>query len=198
MRLLQANGILRYWLSQTLMKDQRLNKSKKKKTWHKPNELHSFKTNSICRTNYVTFITINDFIFKKTNKQKIIYDNDYVKHFHVMYISQTEFIQRRKKVSNTWCHKHSTICVLYRYIYTTSKIFGHFHSCTSLACTCTHRKILFPVIAKRVSNILRRETALRFWRKKLGECIQREITLRNQHSKTRFSFASICIFSFFF
>lgn len=41
-----------------------LNKSKKK-TWHKPNELHSFKTNSICRTNYVTFITINDFIFKE-------------------------------------------------------------------------------------------------------------------------------------
>lgn len=131
-------------------------------------------------------------------KQKIIYDNDYVKHFHVIYISQTEFIQRRKKVSNKWCHKHSTICVLYRYIYTTSKIFGHFHPSTSLACTCTHRKILFPVIAKRVSNILRTETALRFWRKKLGECIQREITLINQHSKTRFSFASICIFSFFF
>lgn len=97
-----------------------------------------------------------------------------------------------------WCHKHSTICVLYRYIYTTSKIFGHFHSSTSLTCTCTHRKVLFLVIAKWVSNILRTETALRFWRKKLGECIQREITLINQHSKTRYRFAFICIFSFLF
>lgn len=138
---------------------------------------------------------------KKKNKQNIIYDNDYVKHVHAIYISQTELIQRRKKVSNTWCHKHSTICVLYRYIqciYTTSKIFGHFHPSTSLACTCTHRKILFPVIAKWVSNILRTETALRFWRKKLGECIQREITLINQHSKRRYRFAFICIFSFLF
>lgn len=88
--------------------------------------------------------------------------------------------------------------LLFRYIYTTSKIFGHFHSSTSLACTCTHRKILFPVIAKWVSNILRTETALCFWRKKLGECIQREITLINQHSKTRYRFAFICIFSFLF
>lgn len=83
--------------------------------------------------------------------------------------------------------------VFYRYLYTSSTIFGHFHSWT-----CYSSQISFPVLAKWVSYILRTDTALRFWRKKLGECIQREITLRNQHSKTRFSFASICIFSFFF
>lgn len=56
-------------------------------------------------------------------------------------------------------------------------------------------KFYFLLIQQNES--LRTETELRFWRKKLGECIQREITLIIQHSKTRYSFASICIFSFF-